>query len=243
MPEIGERIEVIDNVTGECVRRGICTSRKMTDHEMHYLGAYSIDDRHYFSTVSGRFTVRATDDPNDMTDPPLNGYRIYKWSTENRIDPEKWDIFRDYSYDEIDAEVAPLVHELNEHWHGLRTIQSCCGHGRSPLWVKIYVSDIQTLMTISAPLKLSEGPLCRKFNISIGTGKECDYANMLTHPSSYDYRKDTGRIPYKTDDVVPEQLEIGLVIFSKTIGEDAYRDAELYRQTLEDMRRARQTPR
>lgn len=155
-----------------------------------------------------------------MPSVPFNdngGYRIIKWKYQIAYDIEDVDIYLENGLDDIDSEVKPLVHELNQ-WEGIETTQSCCGHGKGHLWVKFYVTSFQALHDILLPLRSEGSPLLDEFSLEIGS--------KLTEASII-FCGDEGNSMH-------DGIELTLATFSK--GQQAYDVAQKYADTLFEMR-------
>ena len=48
-----------------------------------------------------------------------------------------------FNNNEVDDELLPLIKELNNA--GLKTIHSCCGHGRKPAYISISLDNVEDI--------------------------------------------------------------------------------------------------
>ena len=55
------------------------------------------------------------------------------------------DVYRDFSYDEIDPPIKPYIDQLNAISNNFRTHESCCGHGTEAWFVGVTFYDLRTL--------------------------------------------------------------------------------------------------
>ena len=79
---------------------------------------------------------------------------IYPYkSIEIRNNPNEY-IHHEFSIDELDPEIAPLVYTLNNL--GFKTTGSCCGHGIKVAWIHISFNDFLTLKSFIEVLQLPQ---------------------------------------------------------------------------------------
>ena len=105
----------------------------------------SFDGKHFFNSKSPRFIIKSTIDTNIIRYDPqiIDQYEVVLWKTVYENDNAE--IYRDFSIDELDPEVEPLVHALND-LPGITTLSSCCGHGNDFLWVTMNCCNFNTLI-------------------------------------------------------------------------------------------------
>lgn len=233
------KIKVIDNESGQCICQGRVCASKYTDGRFRIIDAYSTDGHHFFSTLSKKFTIAFTDDDDIIEYAESEKYTQVPWAQVQHMDSlDGVDIYREKGLDELDPEVAPLVHELNDNWHGLETQWSCCGHDKQPLFIKFVVSDFGTLRNIAIPFLANNSPLYLKFNIALWEKSVAPCTSFIGDP--YQVFKDE-RILMK-DDPIDYKFHLDMVLYSMDVGEEAYKNAQIYADMLRDIRAKRQIP-
>ena len=218
MITIGERFEVIDRTDDTVVFRGVCTNVKhgTGNDGSDWRWGYNVvtgDGLHYFNMLSIRWDVHRTDDPTDVPVGDISRYIKVEWK-----DTKARDVYADiYIEAPMDPEVTPLVEAMNG-LPGVVTTQSCCGHGKGPLWVKLHVSSIDGLGHLLAPLKDADSPVFRRFRIELGSDV---WIGGVTHGQVYRNIDHYDRVTF--------------TVMSVSIGEEAYKAAEEYTKILKEM--------
>jgi len=104
----------------------------------------SFDDKYFFNSESKRFKIKKVVDkdiiPYDQS--IINNYDVELWIKSEEIQS---DVYKDYTIDELDPEVEPLVKALNTI-DGIKTTGSCCGHNQSELWVAMLCYNFESLI-------------------------------------------------------------------------------------------------
>jgi hypothetical protein len=147
----------------------------------------------------------------------FNGPGKYTWKYWRDYETDLVDLYRDFCYDEIDPEVKPLCDELNK-WNGIKTIGSCCGHGRSELWVQVDALNVHNLNAILNVLRSPKifPKMIDRFRIPIdGTRAQCINCNSIIHSPS---------------------MVLSIVLMTTDKGEKAYESANLFARYLKEVR-------
>lgn len=142
-------VEIYDASSNKLLTRGHIVARKSHNPKWHDLEYISTDGKWFFNCRSPTFRIEQHDTPPEGIDEIVFSKQDdYQWRYWKNWDaPEPADIYRDFGMDELDPEVAPLVHELNL-WPGIHTVGSCCGHEKGPLWVQFTASNLMSLSMI-----------------------------------------------------------------------------------------------
>ena len=101
----------------------------------------SIDDRYYFNLNNKDITyiISEFELENYIC---LDDIPVILWRECTRFPSRP--LYKEYTIDELDKEVAPLVHAMNKIKY-IKTVGSCCGHGNRPLWIDFTCDDYNTL--------------------------------------------------------------------------------------------------
>lgn len=217
MINIDDRFEVIDRTDETVVFRGACTNVKhgTGNDGSDWRWGYNVitnDGTHYFNMLSVRWDIHLSDDPTDVPLGDISKFKVIEWkNTKDR------DIYADIYVDPpMDLEVVPLVEAMNE-LPGIVTVQSCCGHGEGPLWIKLHAYSIDGLGLLLAPLKDVDSPVFGKFHIELGS--KCWLGGTTF-----------GQIYHK----VSHYDRVTLTLATVSVGQEAYDAANEYAETLKE---------
>ena len=144
MFETGKWAKVIDIKTNKVIAAGRILSRKDCSYDKKY-DCISFDNRWFFN-LNRKNTFEVISNPLGQRvqfDEKLadNYVKVY-WNQKD--DDDEADIYRDWDINELDSEVRDLVGILNE-FEGIKTLNSCSGHGDFPLQVTIQFSNLRVL--------------------------------------------------------------------------------------------------
>lgn len=152
MINVDEWVKIVDNQTNKVIAAGKVTKRKdnYVDNGVKYsFNAIAFEDKWFFNEkYKEHFHIEPNEEHLEI---PYNENNIpdyYKVIAAKDVEyDDKVDIYREYGIDELDEEVKDLVYALNKI-DGLKTVSSCCGHGKKPLWVDIQFDNIKSLSLI-----------------------------------------------------------------------------------------------
>jgi len=138
---INKYIKILDK-NNNIVASGKCTSFKpdFVNEDIIYI---SFDDKWYFSNKNCIFNIVDYIDSYVPNEPPA----ILTWEYWRKREELKTnvDVYRDFCYAEIDPPIKPYVDRLNKLSPAIRTIESCCGHGKESWHITILFCDINSL--------------------------------------------------------------------------------------------------
>lgn len=149
MINVDNWVKIVDNQTNKVIAAGKVTKRKdnYVDNGVKYsFNAISFEDKWFFNeNYKEHFHIEPNEEHLEIPYDENNIPDYYKVLTAKDFKYDnKADIYREYGMDELDEEVKDLVYVLNEI-EGIKTISSCCGHNREPLWIDIIFFNINSL--------------------------------------------------------------------------------------------------
>lgn len=134
------RITVRNKHTNEIIVSGLIETLKDLPELM-----FSFDSKHFFVTRDNPLFEFYKDEQNLDVEFDAEKYKevIYPYKgLESRNNKDEL-IFREFSIDELDPEIEPLVMVLNKH--GFKTTGSCCGHDVGEAWIHISFKDFVSI--------------------------------------------------------------------------------------------------
>ena len=144
-------ISIINKQTNEVIVSGFLTTSKNLPELM-----ISFDSKYFFKVRQNPlYEIKITDTRDSIsfdTEKYKDWISFYK-GIEMRDHSNQY-VFREFSIDELDPEIAPLVYALNEA--GYKTTGSCCGHEKRPAWIHISFEDFVTLKKLIEILQKPE---------------------------------------------------------------------------------------
>ena len=220
--------EVRDSSTGEVLSRGHNIRYKTNRPGNIHLRYVCTDDKWFFNMDSDKFIIKQIEPMTEEDVIPFTREKEYEWGYWSDVSRDE-DIYRDWSIDELDEEVRPLVEELNK-WDGVQTVGSCCGHGRGPLWVQINFQGVSNANIILNILRSPEvfPKMLDKFTIDISSK---NHFSMQYYQCYRSGGWDNAILGY-IDGLRP----LYLVLASTDVGEEAYKSAELFTRYLKQTR-------
>lgn len=124
----------------------------------------SFDNKYFFNSESKRFKIKKVIDKNIIpyNQSIVNNYNIELWKESRK---KQSDIYRDYTIDELDPEVEPLVKALNTI-EGIETTGSCCGHNKNELWVAMLCYNFESLIFLANTIA-DDPTFAENFNVFV----------------------------------------------------------------------------
>ena len=141
--KIGKYENIVIAYNGKTVCQGpICNVKTNCGDKEIYL--VSIDNKHFFNLRNREIEYMLT---HNTLDPVMHNEELVKIPlipfNQCYVDPYQ-PMYIEYTKDELDPEVEPLVKALNNI--GIETIGSCSGHGIDKLWVSINIKSMDELI-------------------------------------------------------------------------------------------------
>ena len=147
----GNYAKIIDKATGKIIVAGKIIAKKESDEDIvtgHIYNCYCISfDNRWFFNLEKTDKFEAVENPEKLViemneiDIP-SSYAKCLWNDHKQ--GIHFDLYRDYDITELDPEVKELVFALNK-FEGIKTVSSCCGHGKIPLHIYILFSKFLPL--------------------------------------------------------------------------------------------------
>ena len=145
----GDKVKVIDASTKEVLVNDFVVNFKR-QNPLGYNELISFDNKYFFQISKKDFIYEKNNDSSEVIPFDIskfeNKYEIELWS--NYPKHNNFSIYRERDITELDPEVKNLVYSLNKI-KGIRTVGSCSGHSKYPLWVDIDFMDIVGLEVIT----------------------------------------------------------------------------------------------
>ena len=136
---IGKYIQVFDK-NNALIAAGLCTSLKPNYKNILYV---SFDDKWFYGNKNLIFKEVEYTDSIIPNEPPECLVWDYWRNHPNR--QTEVDVYRDFSYDEIDEPIRAYVDQLNQITEEIQTCDSCCGHGISNWFISFRFKSISSL--------------------------------------------------------------------------------------------------
>lgn len=147
----GDYAKIIDKATGKAIAAGEIIAKKESDENTvtgHIYNCYCISfDNRWFFDLEKTDKFEAVENIEKlvvkMTEADIpSSYSKCLWNEHRQ--GIHFDLYRDYDITELDPEVKELVFALNK-FEGMKTVSSCCGHGKIPLHIYILFSKFLPL--------------------------------------------------------------------------------------------------
>lgn len=137
------------------IASGKCISLKpnFIDEDIFYI---SFDDKWFYGNTKCKFKQVEFAETIVPNNPP--SFLVWDYWRNNKRGIEV-DVYRDFSYDEIDPPIKPYIDKLNNISPDFRTHESCCGHGISNWQVGLTIFKLHTLSKILSIVNTFNGDL------------------------------------------------------------------------------------
>jgi len=136
---IGKYIQVFDK-NNTLIVSGLCTSLKPNYGDIIYI---SFDDKWFYGNKTLVFKEVDYADSVILPEPP--NYLTWDYWRNHPKRQTEVDVYRDFSYDEIDEPIRNYVDKLNQITDEIQTCDSCCGHGISNWFISFRFKSISSL--------------------------------------------------------------------------------------------------
>lgn len=140
------KIKIIDKKTGNVIANNYIIDGKEASCEKRLESPLISLDRKFFFSENNLNIIIQDDNTNDIVvfneEYLKENFKYEYW--RNYSDNPNADFYRDFTINEIDEEVVPLVKALNLV-DGIKTLGSCCGHGEGILWVSMEFESLECL--------------------------------------------------------------------------------------------------
>lgn len=170
---INKYVKVFDK-NHTVIASGLVVSEK-PNFDIHYV---SFDDRWFYGeTENLRLIVVPYADTVVPEIPPLPLVWEY-WKNNEKQKELTIDVYRDYSYDEIDVEIKPYIDRLNKIYENLATVTSCSGHGVTDWHIQFKFSDFISINIFLMVLSQFEDELSIRTNCNISYNPTCVHLHL-----------------------------------------------------------------
>lgn len=154
-----EYIVIIDNKTKNPIIygqvKGFKTSYTKVENNkftQYPLKCVSVDEKYFFNLKSKKFKIKKLNKCHQLTDIKNieknipNNYVITLW--KNAYLNNSSDVYREFSYNEIDEEIKKLVYTLNKI-EGIETKTSCSGHYKEPFNICLQFFNMKSIILLT----------------------------------------------------------------------------------------------
>ena len=150
----GDFVQVIDNRTQNVIIQGqIRDEKPMPPGNLHNKTLkfsdeeilYTVDDKYFFKLDDDKYTVKKF--PKTFVDSEFlrQNYAFLSWVRYSPDTRKDFNLFVEHGMDELDKEVVRIVRVLNRFSMEMKTVGSCCGHGKSVSWITLQFNSSRAL--------------------------------------------------------------------------------------------------
>lgn len=151
---VNKYVKILD-IKGNLIASGLVISEK-PNLDIPYI---SFDDKWFYGKNSNKVCFIECDYiDNYIPDIPPSFLIWDYWRKQEEL-LTSVDVYRDFSYDEIDPPIKPYIDRLNKITPNIQTVTSCCGHGRHSWWIGIQFRSMPVLYTCLTVLNSFDGKL------------------------------------------------------------------------------------
>ncbi len=220
-------LAIVDNKTGNIVCAGFATACKHTDPVHRDMLLISLDGRNYFNLDDHpTYHFEWYDgEPIDFINP--YGYKVIPWKESRYYDPMTVDVYQDHPYEEIDAEVAPLVDAMNTI-PAIYTTGSCCGHGQTEMYVTFTIASLSSFNRLIQAIIATNAVCDNEFFIDV----PLNYSGKHNSPLKREFMLDGKPIKCKTILNIISSDALNLTLRSKNKGLPVYKAAEILTENI-----------
>ena len=148
-------VQILDK-NSNIIASGKCSTVK-PDFIKENILYISFDDKWFYSNKNCTFNIVEYADTIIPDEPP--SFLIWKYWRERYTLKSTVDVYRDFSYDEIDPPIKPYIDKLNNISPYLKTVESCCGHNVAEWYIVFLFLDLNILNMFLKALEFLEGNL------------------------------------------------------------------------------------
>lgn len=158
---VNKYIKITDTL-GNIVASGLVLSEK-PNMDVSYI---SFDNKWFFGQTQKLIFTEVSFIDTYIPENPPSFLRWAYWRDQFEL-LTSVDIYRDFSYDEIDPPIKKFIDKLNEITPDIETVASCCGHNINDWWINIQFKSIEALYICLNIINTFEGKLALFSDINI----------------------------------------------------------------------------